>query len=48
MQTAITMFGARVVTQDVLLREIGSDLIESNVELIGTLWKIDGAAGLSA
>src|SRR5215213_4898549 len=40
------MFGARVVTQNVLLREIGGNLIERHVKLIGSFWKINSAAGL--
>jgi hypothetical protein len=43
-QLPVTLIGARVVTQNVLLREIGGDLIERDVKLIGCLGKIDGAA----
>src|ERR1044072_8256258 len=46
METAITMFRARVVTQNILLREIRGELIERHVELVSRFGKIHGAASL--
>jgi hypothetical protein len=46
-QTAVALIGARVITQNILLREIDSNLIECDVLLIGRFRKIDGAAGLT-
>ena len=47
MHLPVTLLSARVITQHVLLRQIGGDLIEREIELIRCLRKIDSAAGLS-
>src|SRR6476661_2480661 len=46
MNTPVARVGARVITQYVLLRQIGCDLIESIVKLGGSFWNVNRAAAL--